>query len=681
MIVISEHSGAACDILLLALRPRRRGARRRLLRRQPRLGRRRPRRRRGRVLPAAVRHRAGRRRPGHGHQPGPARRRAARPGTRAASSWPAWPTPTWWSTSPASSPPSTRPSRPRPRTRAFDVADVEPLGDAPEGAEEGEEGGRSTPTRARIRTSGSTRPASPRSVTASPSASAPSTRTTPPRTATARRRCAPNSPPSTASSARASGTAAARHRHQPRRVRLPRRPVQADPGADQRPVPGGRADPAARRRGGRTRQAKGVTTIFFETLVSPKIAETLADRGRRQRRGARPDRGPAPGRRAGHGLSFGDAPEPRQAAHGPRLSHDAARPRGNRRGGRLRRAPRAARRRPVASPPARRWRCSAPTAPGKSTLIRAALGLAPLRRGEAALFGVPLRRFRHWRRVGYVPQRARRGQRRAGHRARGRRVGPPGPPRFRPPGPRGRPRRGHVRAGRRGPRRPRRRPGRHALRRPAAAGPHRPRAGRRARPAGARRADGRRRRGQPAGVRRRARPVRPRWRNACSWWRTNWVRWRRWCTGPSSCTTAGSSTMDRCPSRPASTPTRPRPRAPARAGRGAVDVGRPTMSFFEYDFMVRALIGVTLTGLIAPAIGIYLVQRRLSLIGDGLGHVALTGVGVGLLLHQHPGAHRGDRGGARRGRRSNWCASAGARPATWRWRSCSTAASPAASCW
>ena len=60
------------------------------------------------------------------------------------------------------------------------------------------------------------------------------------------------------------------------------------------------------------------------------------------------------------------------------------------------------------------------------------------------------------------------------------------------------------------------------------------------------------------------------------------------------------------------------------------------MSFLEYDFMVRALIGVTLTGLIAPAIGIYLVQRRLSLIGDGLGHVALTGVGVGLLLNQQP---------------------------------------------
>ncbi|MFI7544887.1 metal ABC transporter permease [Actinoplanes sp. NPDC049599] len=60
------------------------------------------------------------------------------------------------------------------------------------------------------------------------------------------------------------------------------------------------------------------------------------------------------------------------------------------------------------------------------------------------------------------------------------------------------------------------------------------------------------------------------------------------------------------------------------------------MDLFQYDFMVRALIGALIIGLIAPALGIYLVQRRLSLIGDGIGHVALTGVGVGLLLHQSP---------------------------------------------
>jgi len=57
---------------------------------------------------------------------------------------------------------------------------------------------------------------------------------------------------------------------------------------------------------------------------------------------------------------------------------------------------------------------------------------------------------------------------------------------------------------------------------------------------------------------------------------------------------------------------------------------------FQYDFMIRALIGALVIGLSAPALGIYLVQRRMSLIGDGIGHVALTGVGVGLLLDRSP---------------------------------------------
>ncbi|MDQ7902975.1 metal ABC transporter ATP-binding protein [Phytohabitans sp. ZYX-F-186] len=42
---------------------------------------------------------------------------------------------------------------------------------------------------------------------------------------------------------------------------------------------------------------------------------------------------------------------------------------------------------------------------GKSTLIRAVLGLIPLRAGTVSLFGTPLRRFRQWHRIGYVPQR------------------------------------------------------------------------------------------------------------------------------------------------------------------------------------------------------------------------------------------------------------------------------------
>ena len=56
----------------------------------------------------------------------------------------------------------------------------------------------------------------------------------------------------------------------------------------------------------------------------------------------------------------------------------------------------------------------------------------------------------------------------------------------------------------------------------------------------------------------------------------------------------------------------------------------------DYDFMVRALIGGALIGLLAPALGTFLVLRRLSLIADSLSHVALTGVAIGLLTGSFP---------------------------------------------
>ncbi len=60
------------------------------------------------------------------------------------------------------------------------------------------------------------------------------------------------------------------------------------------------------------------------------------------------------------------------------------------------------------------------------------------------------------------------------------------------------------------------------------------------------------------------------------------------------------------------------------------------MSLLSYEFMQRALVAALLTGLAAPAIGTYLVQKRLALLGDGIGHVALTGVALGLLTGQAP---------------------------------------------
>ena len=60
------------------------------------------------------------------------------------------------------------------------------------------------------------------------------------------------------------------------------------------------------------------------------------------------------------------------------------------------------------------------------------------------------------------------------------------------------------------------------------------------------------------------------------------------------------------------------------------------MDLLHYAFMQRALLASVLIGLAAPSVGVYLVQRRLSLIGDGLGHVALAGVAVGVLTSTSP---------------------------------------------
>ena len=56
----------------------------------------------------------------------------------------------------------------------------------------------------------------------------------------------------------------------------------------------------------------------------------------------------------------------------------------------------------------------------------------------------------------------------------------------------------------------------------------------------------------------------------------------------------------------------------------------------ESEFMRLAFAAGAVIGLLAPAVGFFLVQRRLSLIGDGIGHVAFTGVAAGYLLGISP---------------------------------------------
>jgi zinc transport system permease protein len=57
---------------------------------------------------------------------------------------------------------------------------------------------------------------------------------------------------------------------------------------------------------------------------------------------------------------------------------------------------------------------------------------------------------------------------------------------------------------------------------------------------------------------------------------------------------------------------------------------------FESEFMRLAFAAGAVVGVLAPAVGFFLVQRRLSLIGDGIGHVAFAGVAAGFLLGVSP---------------------------------------------
>jgi zinc transport system permease protein len=56
----------------------------------------------------------------------------------------------------------------------------------------------------------------------------------------------------------------------------------------------------------------------------------------------------------------------------------------------------------------------------------------------------------------------------------------------------------------------------------------------------------------------------------------------------------------------------------------------------HYGFMQRALLAGVVIALICPAIGVFLIPRRLSLIADTLAHVALAGVALALLVNTTP---------------------------------------------
>jgi zinc transport system permease protein len=56
----------------------------------------------------------------------------------------------------------------------------------------------------------------------------------------------------------------------------------------------------------------------------------------------------------------------------------------------------------------------------------------------------------------------------------------------------------------------------------------------------------------------------------------------------------------------------------------------------ELEFMRLAFAVGAVVGVLAPTVGFFLVERRQSLVGDGLGHVAFAGVAAGYLLGVSP---------------------------------------------
>lgn len=65
-------------------------------------------------------------------------------------------------------------------------------------------------------------------------------------------------------------------------------------------------------------------------------------------------------------------------------------------------------------------------------------------------------------------------------------------------------------------------------------------------------------------------------------------------------------------------------------------MGGSSLEIFQYDFMVRALIASSIVGLICPLMGMFIVFKRLSLIGDSLSHIALSGIAGATIFGANP---------------------------------------------
>ena len=60
------------------------------------------------------------------------------------------------------------------------------------------------------------------------------------------------------------------------------------------------------------------------------------------------------------------------------------------------------------------------------------------------------------------------------------------------------------------------------------------------------------------------------------------------------------------------------------------------LEILSHDFMVNALIGSIVLSITAPILGMFVVSRRISLVGDTLSHLAFAGIAIGVFLDFFP---------------------------------------------
>lgn len=58
--------------------------------------------------------------------------------------------------------------------------------------------------------------------------------------------------------------------------------------------------------------------------------------------------------------------------------------------------------------------------------------------------------------------------------------------------------------------------------------------------------------------------------------------------------------------------------------------------FFDYAFMRRAIAAALLIALLAGLLGVFVVLRGLSMLGDGIAHISFAGVAIGLAVGVYP---------------------------------------------